>query len=116
MKKLMILIGITLSLGAKADLIARMPVLDYSKTNYDYVWEIKTEKYQKVLLDCQGFIMGMSFYYNGQQERKVFMDDSTCQDVFTFIKDSKDNKEPVCMELNADQNSLVFSRKTDDCK
>lgn len=105
-----------LSLTAKADSIARMPILDITKTKYDYMWEVKTEKYQKILLDCQGFIMGMSFYYNNQLERKIVMSDQACQEVYTFIKDSKDNQEPACMELDVDQNSLVFSRKAEDCK
>jgi hypothetical protein len=93
-----------------------MPMLDYTKTEFDYMYEVKTEAYQKIILDCQGFIMGMGFYYNDQMERKIYMDEETCQDVNQFLRDSKKNNEPVCLELNAETNSILFSRKTTDCQ
>lgn len=89
---------------------------DYVKTEFDYMFEVKTDKYEKVILDCQGFIMGMSFYYNGSLERKVYMDEDVCGEVNQFLSESKANSEPVCMELNVETNALVFSRKTTDCR
>ena len=118
MKNLIVLVGIMGSMMAKADTFSRMPVEDYFKTNFDYMYEIKTAKYDKIILDCQGFIMGMSFYANNnsEAERKIYMDEELCDQVNQFLTDSKTNKEPVCLELNVEKNSIVFSRKTDECQ
>jgi hypothetical protein len=80
------------------------------------MYELKTDKYEKVILDCQGFIKGMRFYYNNQEERLVYMEEDTCDEVHAFLSDSKTNGDPVCLELNADKNSIVFSRETTDCR
>jgi hypothetical protein len=100
----------------KAELISRMPVKDYVQTNFDFMYEIKTDNYQKIVLDCQGFIKGMRFYYNDQEERLIYMDEEVCDEANKFLSDSKVNGEPVCLELDADLNSILFSRKTTDCE
>jgi hypothetical protein len=116
MRKLILLLGFSVAMSAKAEMIARMPVIDYVKTDFDYMYEIKTDKYQKIILDCQGFIMGMNFYSVNQLERKIVMDEELCQEVNSYLGDAKKNGDPVCMELNTEDNSIVFSGKTTDCQ
>lgn len=110
------MIGLVLSTYAHADWINKMPVNDYLRTDLDFVYEVKTDKYDKILLDCQGFVKGMRFYYNNQEERLVYMDEDLCEEVNQFLQTSKDSKQPVCLELNADENSIVFSRETKNCQ
>lgn len=116
MKKLIILIGILASNGVFADLIAKMPMKDYVSTKFDYMYEIKTDNYDKIILDCQGFVKGLYFYWGGSLERQIVMEEELCDYTNEFLTKSKAEKNPVCLELNADENSIVFSREVEKCK
>lgn len=116
MKKLIILIGLSVGMNAYAEPIFRMPVKDYVPTELEFMYELKTDNYDKVMLDCMGFIKGMRFYYNGAEERLVYMEEEVCDEVNNYLQTSKDNNEPVCLELDANENSILFSRKTTDCQ
>ena len=116
MKKLIILIGILGSFGVAADLVARMPMKDYLPTKYDFMYEIKTDKYDKITLDCQGFVKGLYFYWGGTLERQIVMEEELCDYTNEFLLKSKNDSNPVCLELNADENSILFSRKVEECK
>ncbi len=110
------LISILSIQSAYAENILRMKVESMQDTSFDYMFEIKVKEYPRVVLDCQSFIMGMSFYYDDYLERSIYLPEEDCQAVHQFIGERMESKTPVCMELNADENSLLFSEKDQDCK
>lgn len=117
MKKLMILVGIGGALTAQAGEVVRTPLQDYVLTENYAMFEIKTPKFQKVILDCQGFNMGVYFYNNSKIQTQVHMDEPDCEEFHQFLTESNDQHRAVCLELDADANFLeVTDKKEDDCK
>lgn len=119
MKKVIVLIGLIMSVSTalSAGEIIKMPMQDYIATpDMDYVYEIKTTKFDKVLLDCQSFITGMSFSNAGVQKSNVYLDMFMCEELVQFLSESKKNGEPVCLGLDDEASELYITRETDECK
>lgn len=115
MKKLIVLIGIVSSFNAFSNELIKMPMQDLVSTEMEYVFEIKTNKFDKVILDCQSFITGMSFSNNGQMKSNVYLDMFLCEEMVNFLQESKSENLPVCIGLDQDNEELVISRETDEC-
>lgn len=88
---------------------------DFISTDRDYVYEIKTEKFDKAILDCSSFITGLVFYNKDKEIYNFYLDGNECQDMYNFLFDSKIFKKPVCFEIEKEQKLLTISRanKTD---
>lgn len=116
MKKLTVLIALLAVNVASAapEALLRMPVLDFIDTDRDYVYEIKTSAFDKVELDCQSFITGMSFIQSDEVKNNVYIDAYECEGMVNFFKQSKADGVPVCLELDTDQNALMIS-EGEDC-
>jgi hypothetical protein len=117
MKKMIVFVGLLLSVSTTmAGEVNKMPMQDLVKTeNMDYVFEIKTTKFDKVILDCQSFITGMSFSNKGVEESNVYLDMFMCEDMVNFLTESKTNNEPVCIGLDSENKELTITRETDEC-
>jgi hypothetical protein len=73
-------------------------------------FEVITPKYERVILDCQSFINGMTFYNDKKIVREIKMINySDCSNVHDFIEQSKQNKKEVCMEIEVESNTLNLS-------
>lgn len=116
MKKLIVFVGLLSSLTVSAESIIRMPMEDYLPTDNYAMFEIKTTHFQKVVLDCQGFIHGMYFYNNDKYERQIAMDEQDCDSLNKYLTTAKAEHQPVCLELDTDANSLEVSEKSTECK
>lgn len=102
---------------ASAGELIKMPMQDYYATpDMDYVYEIKTTKFDKVLLDCQSFITGMSFSDNGVQKSNVYLDMFMCEELVLYLSESKRDNLPVCIGLDDEAQEIYITRETDECK
>lgn len=116
MKKLSVMVGLFfLSTVAIAGEINKMPMVDYLQTDMDYVFEIKTTKFDKVILDCQSFITGISFSNEGVMKHNIYLDMFECEDMVNFFNESKRDSLPVCIGVDEEYNELYISRETDKC-
>jgi hypothetical protein len=115
MRKLSFLLGILGPISFNLYSSELMRMRDYKKTDFDYMYEVKVDAYSKVILDCQGFIKGMNFYQEKKLEQIVYMDEEECDQSNEFLKDSIENQRPVCIELDTDEHTILFSRKIEDC-
>lgn len=115
MKKAMLLVGLMAALSSQvfASEIIRMPVKDFVvDEQMDFVFELKTTKFDQVILDCQSFITGMNFYNGGHLKNSVYLDMFACEDVVDFLSKSKELNRPVCMGLNPMKNELTFTQES----
>jgi hypothetical protein len=116
MKKLIILVGVIGVFSAKAAQVTRSSVEDYQTTENYAMFEIKTPAFQKVILDCQGFNMGVYFYQNDKIQTQIHMDEEDCLNFNQFLNASKVGHVPVCLELDAEAKYLeVTDKKAEDC-
>ena len=116
---MIVLVGLLMSVStvASAGEIIKMPMQDYFATpEMDYVYEIKTNKFDKVLLDCQSFITGISFHNNGVQKSNVYLDMFMCEELIQYLSESKRDNLPVCIGLDDEAQEIYITRETDECK
>lgn len=118
MKKMISMIGLLVlsTVVASAGELNKMPMQDLISTDMDYVFEVKTNKFDKVVLDCQSFITGMSFSNNGEVKSNIYLDMFMCEDMVNFLVESKKENLPVCIGLDDEAQELYITRETDECK
>lgn len=111
MKKMMILVGLLSAFTIKAETYQRSPVVGMLPVENMYAsFEVLTPKYDKVILDCQSFINGMTFYNNMKvvhDVRMVNYDD--CNNVYDFISQSRAANKPICLEIEVQSNVINLS-------
>lgn len=119
MKKAIVLISFLMSwsfVGLAGEII-KTPMQDFqSVAGMDYVFELKTTKFDKVILDCQSFITGISFSNQGILKSNIYLDMFMCEDVVNYMIESKNESLPICIGLDVEGNELYFSRETSECK
>ena len=117
MKKMISMIGLLMSMTvvAEASELIKMPMQDLISTDMDYVFEVKTNKFDKVVLDCQSFITGMSFSNGGVMKSDIYLDMFMCEEMVTFLQESKRDNLPVCIGLDVEYNELMISREVEEC-
>jgi len=115
---MIILVGLLSAFGLKAQTYDRTLVNDYVPVkNMDFAFEVKTSKFQKVILDCQSFVTGMTFYNNKKVIHSIYLDAyGDCQDMHKFLYESKNQKLPVCLQVEVESNSLTVSNEELDCQ
>lgn len=115
---MIILVGLSFALTASAETYERTLMQDYKPvTNMDFSFEIKTSRYSKVILDCQSFITGMTFYKDKKVAHSIYLDAyGDCQNMHTYLQDSFNKKIPVCLEIETENNLLTVSNDSEDCQ
>jgi hypothetical protein len=115
MKKLMVLISFLCAFNLKAETYERTLVKGYRLVpKMDYSFEIKTSKYDKVILDCQSFVTGINFYKNKKLVHGIYLDAySDCPDLHSYITDSLAQKLPICLTIETESNTLTVSNESD---
>jgi hypothetical protein len=111
MKKVIVLVGLVSAFNIKAETYQRAPILEIIPIDNMYAsFEILTPKYDKVILDCQSFINGMTFYNDKKIVHEIKMVNySDCSNVYNFIYQSKQEKKSICMEIEEESNTLNLS-------
>ena len=83
----------------------------------DFAFEVKTNTFQKVILDCQSFVTGMNFYNDKKLVHSIYLDAyGDCQNMYTFISDSLKEKKAVCLQIEGSTNSMTVSNEAGDCQ
>lgn len=115
---MIILVGLLSAFALKAQTYDRTLMNDYVPVkSMDFAYEVKTSKFDKVILDCQSFITGMTFYNNKKVVHSIYLDAyGDCQDMHTFLNESKNTKTPVCLQVEVESNSLTVSNEEIDCQ
>ncbi|MBY0413130.1 MAG: hypothetical protein K2Q18_03145 [Bdellovibrionales bacterium] len=119
MKKMIILIGLSFSLQTVfAGEVVKMPMQDFTPTDgMDYIFNIKTTKFEKVVLDCQSFITGMSFSSGGVEKSNIYLDMFMCEEMVSYLSESQRENLPVCIGLDSENQELYITREEGkDCE
>jgi len=118
MKKMIVLVGLLMSMTtANADTILA-PMLDFTPNEeMGYVFDIKTDKFKNVTLDCQSFITGIIFEEMDGKKYDFYLDMFQCEEAYNFFSSSKRENIPVCIGVDKDQNELfVTNDEAEFCK
>lgn len=120
MKKVIVLIGLFFAIGLQAETIEKAMMEDYIPvTDKDFAFEVKTKVFDKVILDCGGYVGWMTFYKDGKIAHNVYMDTySDCPNMHDYLTKAKSKKIPVCLQVEgpADKSSLTVSNEAADCQ
>ena len=86
-------------------------VEEYLPTDMDFIFEISNENFDKVTLDCQGFINSVGLQgHNGEKEMMV-LDIGECEDIHAGIVRGLQNDRPVCLSLDLDYRAYRVSEQ-----
>ncbi len=114
---MIVLIGLLITQMTFAGDIVNMRMLDFVPTQeMDFVFEVKTNKFDKVLLDCQSLRMGISFSNEGVMVSDIYLNNDMCNQLYDFFAASKEENLPVCIGLDSEYSEIYISRETDECK
>lgn len=91
-------------------------MLDYVGTDMDRMFEIKTSQYDKVILDCQSFIQGMTFYNKGEVVHNFYIDSYECEGAHDYLQSAKDQNIAICFEIEDKQLNFVETLAPSECK
>lgn len=118
MKKLIVLVGLSLAFTLQAETLERTLMQDYRPVaNMDFAFEIKTSFYTKIILDCQSFVTGMTFYKDKKVAHSIYLDAyGDCQNMHNYLQDSFTKKIPVCLEIETESNQLTVSHDSEGCQ
>ncbi len=84
----------------------RTSVTSLAETNRDFVYELKTPIFKKVILDCASFITGLTFYEDKKILYNFYLDDENCQRMYDFITDTLKDQEVPCFEIDGTTGGL----------
>jgi hypothetical protein len=118
MKKLALFLVLMHVFALKAETVERTQVTDYSPIPFmDFAFEIKTPLYDKIVLDCQSFVTGMTFYQNQKVTHSFYLDAyGECQGVHELIMKSREKNIPVCLEVETETNTLNVYNDPNGCE
>ena len=118
MKKLIVSLCLLVSANNLfADDLIKMSFVDFRATEMDFVYEIQTVQntFDKITLDCQRFITGMSFSKDENVKSNIYLDMFQCEDMYNLLNEAKSENLPLCIGLNPYKNSLTITRETHQC-
>lgn len=99
MKTIALLAILMTSTVLHADPIERTLMLDYVGTDMDRMFEIKTSRYQKVILDCQSYMHSLDFYNKSALVRHYYLDFEQCEDLHSYLTAAKEQMVSICFEI-----------------
>lgn len=108
MKNLVVLTFLLFSFTTNAA-TERVLMLDYVGTGIDRMFEVKTSKYDQVILDCQSFIQGLTFYKDSQIAYTFYIDSYECEGLHDYLQSANENKVAICLEINGKNLEIIES-------
>jgi hypothetical protein len=87
----------------------KTPVTNVLETDRDYVFEIATPQFKKVILDCASFINEIVFYDEKKVLYRFYLEGEDCQRMYDILTNALTNKFTACFEIESDVNTLNVS-------
>lgn len=107
MKKITLALIVTvLSWSAQAQIL-KIDVESYLRTDMDFMFSIKNKAYDKIILDCQGFINGLNLYSSRGHDIFTIPGYGECIAIHETIVKNIENKKKSCLAINDEQGAIV---------
>lgn len=113
---MIVLIGLMMSINTEAGEFVKTPVQDFVQTDMEFIFEIKTAKFEKITLDCQSFFNGMNFYEKGEVKTNIHLSSGLCNEMYDFFATAKVEKTPVCIGLDSEAAEVLLTYEMEDCE
>jgi hypothetical protein len=91
--------------------VIRAQMLNYLSTNRDSVFQILTNKFQYVVLDCASFITGITFTNDNLICFNFYLDETRCLELHHIFLDAMSSRKPICLEIITDEKLLLITAK-----
>ncbi len=75
----------------------------YLSTDMDFIFEIENEYFDKVKLDCQGFINGVYMKHHNGHEQTLVLDIGECEDIHRKIVTNIRNSKSSCLFVDLER-------------
>lgn len=105
---------ITMLLSLTSVFAYDIQIENYYRTNMDYIFVIEDHNYERITLDCQGFINNVKIEQLNGTVDFFQLGYGECGEIHNQIMKNIANKLPVCLQLYMDSSS--WRVKNDFCK
>ncbi|MFG1500825.1 hypothetical protein ABMA70_11525 [Halobacteriovorax sp. XZX-3] len=79
----------------------------YFKTDMDFMFSIKNKNYDKVILDCQGFINGLNLYSTRGHDIFTLPGYGHCMAIHNEIIKNINDEKSSCLVLNDKEGQIL---------
>lgn len=76
---------------------------------------VGTKNFDKVTLDCQSFIHGVSFYKNTHLIKHFYLEVEECSDLYGLLRDRSEQEVVSCLRLSETPRSVGITDDLEDC-
>ncbi len=91
--------------------VYHIDVEEFKRTDMEYIFEIVNRDFEKVTVDCQGFINMVALeHYSGDKENLI-LDVTECEDILFKIYENTLENIPSCLMTNLDQRRYSVTSK-----
>lgn len=107
---LLLLMASSLSIFAQT---AKVNVEDYLSTDMEFIFEIQSHEYNKVILDCQGFINNVNLEFQDGSKQLMVLDIGECEDIHSKIVTGLQKDAGACLKLDFDRRAYRVDSSCD---
>lgn len=76
---------------------------------------VGTKSYDKVVLDCQSFIHGVSFYKNTHLIKHFYLEVEECSDLYGLLRDRSEQEIMSCLRLSEGPRNVGVTDDLEGC-
>lgn len=80
------------------------------KNNMYASFELKNDKNKNLVLDCQSFINHLSILDSKPDQSIKMVNYGDCESIQNYIEESLQNKSPVCLNIDFENQEIIFTR------
>ncbi|MEH0862032.1 hypothetical protein [Halobacteriovorax sp. DPLXC-1] len=107
MKKILLALTLGLMAWTASAGITTIDVESYHRTDMDFMFLIKNKKYDKIVLDCQGFINGLNLYSTRGHDIFTLPGYGHCMAIHNEIIKNIKAKKSSCLAINDSEGKVL---------
>lgn len=100
MSKLIKLFLVLLITTASFGQSVKIDVQEYLQTDMEFIFEIKSSDYKKVIVDCQGFINNVNIELENGYKDILVLDIGECEDIHEKIVTNLSKEDSSCLKID----------------
>ena len=110
--KTLLLLALTFSCFAND--ILKLNVDKYLQTDLDYMFEIQSQGYSSIIVDCQSFLNAVKVERDDGATIAFYLDYGQCEDIHWKIIEAKKETNQACLTLDFTDN--LYDISNENCK
>lgn len=95
--------------------IEKIEVTDYVGTEMDFMFQLKNDQYDRLILDCQSFVNNLRFENDKKVQRTIYLDNSYCTYYHLELMKIRKQDKKICLEVDS-EDDISISEWNSSCR